>query len=309
MNKIFPWIVILAIAAGAYFSFEWAIGAAIHNRKVVQVPDISGKNLNDALSLLSPLHLGLSKEGEQYDKSFPAGTIVRQNPPKDMSVREGRIIRVTLSQGGESLFVPDLVGQPLRNAQMMLQNAGLNLGEIDRRPSLRFEKDMVMSTDPPGSQAVSKNALVNIIVSGGQPGAEVVLTPDFVGKNISEAKSWAAQHQVNVETREEADPFHAQGDVINQAPAADASIRLGETLTLVVNSAAGGGPPHIRYQLPQGDSDRDVRVVIIDSSGEREVFRKTQAPGTEVDVPAPVHGRGRARIFVNGVMAQEQQIQ
>ena len=102
----------------------------IHSRKVVLVPELSGKSVNDALNILGPLGLGLEKEGEtKFDKRFPAGTIVRQTPAAAMSVREGRIVRVTVSQGGETLFVPNLVGQPLRNTQTSLQNLGLNVGE------------------------------------------------------------------------------------------------------------------------------------------------------------------------------------
>ena len=41
-----------------------------------------------------------------------------------------------------------------------------------------------MATDPAASQAVTKNALVNLVVSGGQPEGDVLLTPDFVGKNV-----------------------------------------------------------------------------------------------------------------------------
>src|SRR5437870_3681250 len=140
-------LLFLLVAGLMYVSFEWAVDAIIHSRKVVMVPDLTGKPVTEALNLLGPLKLGITKESEQFDKRFPAGTIVRQVPPSGMMVREGRLVRITVSQGGETLFVPELVGQPLRQAQTSLQNVGLSVGEIDRRPSMRFEKDFVMSTD------------------------------------------------------------------------------------------------------------------------------------------------------------------
>src|SRR5205814_10482926 len=127
---------------------------------------------------------------------YPAGTILRQTPSAGMMVREGRMIKITLSQGGETLFIPDLAGQPFRNAQTMLQNAGLGVGEVDHRPSLRFEKEQVMATDPPSRAVVSKNALVNIVLSDGPPGSDVLLAPDFVGKTLTELKNWAATRQI-----------------------------------------------------------------------------------------------------------------
>ncbi|HVO33688.1 MAG TPA: PASTA domain-containing protein [Elusimicrobiota bacterium] len=310
-KRLIPAIFLGVALAVVYFSFDWAVGAAIHNRKVVMVPDVTGKSVMDALNLLGPLQLGVSKEGEQFDKRYPAGTVVHQNPPPGMMVREGRIIKITISQGGETLFVPDLVAQPIRNAQTMLQNVGLSLGEMDRRPSLRYEKDQVMSTDPAAGAVISKNGIVNLIVSDGPPGADVQLAPDFTGKTLSDAKTWAAAHQVNVTVREESDIGKAAGEILMQSPTADSPLHPGDPLVVVINTgAASADGPHIRFDVPpEGNSDRDIKIIIVDEAGEHEVFRHAQAPGSRIDIPVTAHGRARARIFVNGIMMEEQELQ
>ncbi len=314
IKKYGPYALAVFAIVVAYLCFDWAAGAAIHSRKVVLVPDLSSRAVNDALNVLSPLGLGLEKEGEQFDKRFPAGTIVRQTPAAGMTVREGRIIRVTVSQGGETLFVPNLIGQPLRNTQTALQNLGLSVGEIEHRPSLKLEKDMVLTTDPPGGSVVSKNGLVNLLLSDGPPGADVLLVPDFVGESVSKAKEWTSSHQILVSMRDEADISKREGEVLTQSPTGDTPIRVGDTLTLVVNhpgTISGDAAKGIRiyFEVPQGSSDRDIRVSVTDEAGEREVFRKSQAPGTKVDVRVQPKGHARARIFVNGVMVEEQQLQ
>ncbi len=295
-----------------YASFRWAIGAVVHSRQVVMVPDITGKPVADALTLLSQGRLGLIKDGEQYDKRFPAGTIVRQNPIAGMMVREGHVVKIALSQGGETLFVPDLSGQPFRNAQTALQNAGLGIGEVDRRPSMRFEKDQVMSTDPPAGAVTSKNALVSLVLSEGPPGSDVLLVPDFSGKSLTEAKNWASRNQIPVTVREESDISKRMGEIMMQAPTADSPIRGGDTLTLVVNTgmaSSSSSGPHVRYEVPPGSRDRDIRVLLIDETGETEIYRKTHAPGSRIDVPVHSKGRAKARILVNGILAEEQEIQ
>jgi serine/threonine-protein kinase len=300
---------VLAVLA-AYFSFTWAVGAIIHSRTVVMVPDLNGKSATDALTLLSQTHLGLLKEGEQFDKRYPAGTILRQNPPAGMMVREGRLIKITLSQGGETLFVPDLTSQPFRNAQTMLQNVGLGVGEVENRPSLRFEKDQVISTDPPSGAIVSKNALVNVVLSAGPPGADTLLAPDFIGKTLADVKSWAAEHQLTLAVREEADISKAPGEILMQAPMVDSPLHPGETLTVVSNTGAvAASGPHVHYEVPQGASDRDIRILVIDETGEREVYRKAEAPGSRIDFPVTVKGRARARVLVNGILVEEQDLQ
>ncbi len=311
IKRIAPILALCLAVAMMYYSFDWAVGAAIHNRRTVTVPDLSGKSVMDALTLLGPLQLGLNKEGEQFDKLHPAGTIVHQNPPGGMMVREGRVVKITLSQGGETLFVPDLVSQPLRNAQTSLQNLGLSLGEMDRRPSLRFDKDQVMATDPVAGSVVSKSSIINLVVSEGPPASDTQLMPDFVGKNASEARSWATSRQVPVTERSENDTTKPLGQILMQSPTADSPLRQGDPLTIVVNASGSGAEgPHIRYTVPSdGTNDRDIKISVVDETGEHEVFRHGQAPGSQIDVPATVHGRARAHIFVNGIMIEEQELQ
>jgi eukaryotic-like serine/threonine-protein kinase len=304
-------LLILALLLG-YLSLQWALGALIHSRPVVMVPELNGKSPADALNLLSSSRLAVLKEGEQFDKRFPAGTIVRQTPAAGVMVRQGHVVKITLSQGGETLFVPDLLGQPFRNAQTTLQNTGLGIGEVDHRPSLRFQKDEVMGTDPPAGSVVNKNALVNIVLSQGPPGSDVLLVPDFVGRQIAQVKSWGAQHQIPISVREEEDLARGPGEIILQSPVVDAALRPGDTLTVVVNTAsasAGARGPRIRYQVPQGSTDRDIRILVIDEAGEREVYRKAETPGNRIDLPVTVKGRARARILSNGILVEEQELQ
>src|ERR1700733_7262752 len=62
VRKLSPYVLDGIAVAIAYMGFDWAVGAAIHSRKVVLVPDISSKSVNDALNILSPLGLGLQKD-------------------------------------------------------------------------------------------------------------------------------------------------------------------------------------------------------------------------------------------------------
>src|SRR3989344_5883472 len=139
------------------FALNWAVKLAVHSQKDVVVPDLTSQSLYQALDVLSKLNLGLKQEGAEYNDQVPGGTVLRQQPPAGMSVREGKIIRVTLSQGGETIFVPDLSGQSLRSAEIALRLNNLSLGEVRGRPSLKYEKDVVVTQDPSPKAVVRKN--------------------------------------------------------------------------------------------------------------------------------------------------------
>ena len=75
------YVVLLSVLLLLYWMLDWGIEAVIHSRKVVVVPEISGRTVAQAMDLLTPTKLGLIKEGEQYDREAPVGTILRQAPP------------------------------------------------------------------------------------------------------------------------------------------------------------------------------------------------------------------------------------
>jgi len=102
-----------------YYFFYIAMESVIHHRKEVIVPDVKGKSALSALRLISENNLALKVSGFEFDDSVPVGTVLRQTPQAGMTVREHKIIRVVFSQGGASVFVPNLIGLPMRNAELL----------------------------------------------------------------------------------------------------------------------------------------------------------------------------------------------
>jgi len=168
-----------------------------------------------------------------------------------------------------------------------------------------------MVTDPPAQAIVSKGTLVSVIVSEGPPGSDTPLVPDFSGRLVSEAKRWAAQQGMTVSITEEAHLTRGAGEVVQQYPAPDSPYKSGDTFTLVVSAGnMDGREPgqHVIFDVPAGNTDKDVRVTLVDERGETEVYRKAHAPGSRVDISVQPQGRARARIFINGVMTEEQEL-
>ncbi|MBI4249264.1 MAG: PASTA domain-containing protein [Elusimicrobia bacterium] len=159
----------LFLAAVGYFSFHWAMEGLIHSKPERQIPDLRGRSVLAALDMLAPLKLGIRKEDEEFNDQVPIGAILRQYPEAGTIVREGKTVRVVIGQGGESVFVPSLIGLPLRNAEMLLRQRQLLLGEVSESFSLRVEKGFVLSQDPGAESSIEKNTMVNAVVSAGSP--------------------------------------------------------------------------------------------------------------------------------------------
>ena len=303
----------LALSLMTYFLFSWTMDTVIHNRKEVIVPDIQGKSAANALQLVSEGGLAMKIEGHEFNDSVPIGTVLRQAPSAGTAVREGKIIKVVFSQGGESVFTPNLIGLPLRNAELLLRQRQLLLGEVSEAYSLKAEKGTVLSQEPKAEMSVSKNTMVQAVVAAGIPPAGIVLMPDFRQKKIDETYQWAAGNKVEVKLIEDAASLFPGGTVIDQVPAADAVVADGSPVTLTVSSrksSAGREDKefHIHYAVSQSGSQRHIRIVAVSKRGDREIFNGLRDPGLNIDLDVPYGGADKVRIFVNGILVEEREV-
>ncbi len=285
----------------------------VHSRKDVMVPDFKGKSLGEAMTMTASMNLGIKKEGDEFAQNLPAGTIIRQNPLPGMTVKEGKIIKVTLSRGGEVLFVPSLTGQPVRTAEIAIRQAGLALGEEGTRFSLKVEKGDVISQDPQPGAIADKDSIVSLVVSAGRPPEGTLLVPDFSGKSIDEAKSWASSNKISLQIAEEKSTTAGAGTVLRQNPTPDQEITGGGTVSVVIASGqSSGNAPSIGrnfyYEIPQGGETRKVRITMLDDTGETEIFKGERAPGSKIEIPINARGAARARIYLNGILVEETDI-
>jgi len=305
-------IVAAVLAVVGYFAGGWAIEGAVHHRKQLKVPDLRGKSVASALDALGPAMLSLRKDGSEFDASVPPGAVLRQMPAPGTTVREGKTVRVILSHGGQSVFVPTVSGLPLRNAEMLLRQKELLLGQVSESYSLRVEKGVVINQDPAGEQSAAKHSLVNVVVSGGTPPPGIVLTPDLRQKTLEEARAWADAKGVDLEVTEDPESPFPRGTVIAQEPAPDAMVGSAARVKLTVSAqpadADGGAMRRLRYDVPQGVAESLVRIVVVDAAGEREVFNGLRKPGSRVDIAVPQRTAARARIFVNGILVEEKEL-
>jgi serine/threonine-protein kinase len=301
-----------ALLAFAYFALNWGLEGVIHSRRTQTVPDLKSRSIAAALDQLAPLNLGLRKTGVEFNASVPISSVLRQDPPAGTVVREGKTIRVVVAQGGQTVLAPAVIGLPLRNAEMMLRQSQLALGEVSESYSLKQDKGMVLSQDPKAEASVERDALINLVVSGGAPPAGVALMPDFLRKNVEEAQAWAAGAGAKLEIKTDSTSLFPHGTVMTQTPAADSVLSPDAKVQLLVSGRKGAAPTvaakTFKYELPQSGSESQVRIVVIDKYGERELFNGVRKPGTKVEVPVQETGGARVKIYMNGILVEERDL-
>lgn len=305
-------IIALLFAGVLLLCSNWVLNAFVHTRAEVPVPDITKKSLSNALDLLASSNLAVKKAGEEFAPDIPAGFIVRQVPGAGSIVREGRVIRVWVSEGKETIQMPNLVGMTLRNAQVLIRQSGLNTGTTAIIYSLTYEKGVVTAQSFPEGSPINKGDTINLTVSNGAPVTDILLMPDFRQKKLTDVTQWASQNDISVSTIEDADSLFPGGTIINQEPAIDTEISRGSSITVTVSrrkAEEGDTKIHrIHYEMAQGKNASRLRIVMIDQSGEREILNELRRPGSKVDIEVPYGGETKIRIYVNDILVREREL-
>ena len=315
-SKLIVILLVVVTAVFFFMLFDWTMSAVIHKRKEVMVPSISGKSVVEALDILSRYNLGVKKAAQEHHPDLPPGTVTRQDPPGGMIVREGKIVKVTISQGSELVFVPDIVGETMRRAELIVRKSNLTVGSVTELYSLRYEKDRVVTQKPEPNTIVNKNTEMELVVSLGEPVDGTILMPNFVGESVHDAKIWCEFNLIDYRITEE---FQSAppGTVVHQEPIPDTVLFGTAPVHMVVSkySAVTGaenreksfGMP-VHYDVPQGGREQKVRMVLMDEQGEREIYSKTHQPGSKIDLTVPTKGIARLRIFINNILVEEKEL-
>lgn len=304
-------LIALFLGTVAFFSFDWAFSALVHSRKEVKVPDITKKSVYSALDSLEAGNLALRKAGEEFQPDLPAGSIIRQLPPAGTVVREGKVIRVWISQGTESITVPEVTGMLLRNAELIIRQNSLTVGTKDTAYSLTVEKGNVISQEPAAQELATKGQTINLVVSLGEPTSATRLMPDFRQQKLSDVNLWASNANIEVQIAEDKDSMFPNGTIVKQSPAPDSEVAPGSTINITVSArpASEGEKMHrIHYELPQGKEANRVKIVVQDSIGEREILNEIKQPGSKIDLTVPYGGEATFRIYVDGILVREKEM-
>ncbi len=156
-----------------------ALRLALHAREV-PIPDLSGLTVAQASQAALHSGLDLNIENKFYSRTVPAGRILSQSPAAGSRVRKGWVLRVTESLGPQQVTIPDVVGEPVREASLDLRKASLDLGTLAHMDA-PGDTDMVLSQTPPPDAGVDQPR-VNLLLSAEGAGAsDSFEMPSFVG--------------------------------------------------------------------------------------------------------------------------------
>lgn len=209
-----------------------AMRVALRSREVV-LPDLRGHTVNEASATLGDAGVRLRVEDpRRLDPRIPAGQIVAQDPAPGVSIRMQRSVKVWISAGARKLTAPSLLGEAAREAEIRLQQDGLQVTSVDEIRAADYPIDAVIAQDPPPNTATDRVAL---LVNRGEQGATYVM-PDLIGVSGDRAADLLRSRGFRVAVVGQVlYPGIPPGIVVRQSPQGGFQIAPGEAISLEVS--------------------------------------------------------------------------
>src|SRR5207302_10913541 len=120
------------------------------------VPDVSGRSFDDAAGALRDLGL-VPVRADAFSDTVPKDKVIGTTPPASSSVDKGTRVTVTVSKGPDVVTVPDVFGRSVNDATKILQQAGLDVGQV-YGPG----KGRVFQTNPAAGSQAHRGSSVNL---------------------------------------------------------------------------------------------------------------------------------------------------
>ncbi|WP_103665315.1 PASTA domain-containing protein [Gracilimonas amylolytica] len=118
----------------------------------VQVPKVVDFSLRNAEIQLQ--NYGLKVGSRTYESNRFKNVVLRQSVPAGATVEKGTVVDLVISDGlGDRMVtLPEIVGLSLSEAQVKLREAGLNVGEVQFRPTRDVLPNTVLDFSPKQEQ-------------------------------------------------------------------------------------------------------------------------------------------------------------
>ena len=149
------------------------------------VPSVVNTSFDDATRTLARAGFKAERGESRFHPSAPGRTVLQQEPPAGSREKTGTVITLHISSGQRAATVPSVLGSTRQQAQIAIENAGLEMGRLEMQHSDR-PAGQVIATRPRAGEKLNLPARVDLVVSRGPATSEV---PNLIGQSLPQART------------------------------------------------------------------------------------------------------------------------
>lgn len=134
-----------------------------------KMPTVKGMYYRDAQNMLKDMKIQYETV-EEYDSEVDAGYIIMQEPSAETEITENVKVVLHISKGAEQKLVkvPNVTNMPLDEAEALLNENGLELGEVSSDFSSVYEEGYVINQGTVKDKEVLEGTEIDVTVSLGE---------------------------------------------------------------------------------------------------------------------------------------------
>jgi eukaryotic-like serine/threonine-protein kinase len=181
-------LLLVAILTWLFFS---SLNCLTRHGESKTVPSVTGKSFSEAKKILLAQGFDVVVQDSSYYDTLPKLSVVSQVPEGNTAVKINRTVYLRINRS-EPPYVnmPNLVGFSFRNAEMILKNAGLRIGDTSRKPD--FARNSILEQSYKGNTIIQGTKIkmgssVDLVLGDGV-GDRQFPVPVVVGMTYADAK-------------------------------------------------------------------------------------------------------------------------
>ena len=188
------WVNLLAglvLALVLFFLLLSSLKCLTGHGRAISVPSVAGKPYEEAYGILRKAGFSVDIQDSVYVDTLAPMTVIKQIPEADEVVKSNRNVYLVVSRAVPPLVeMPNLVGYSFRNAEMVLRNLDLRIGDTSFKPD--FAKNAVLEQRyngqpiQPGT-SIRKGSVISLVLGDGIGNREFNV-PDLMGMTFCEAR-------------------------------------------------------------------------------------------------------------------------
>lgn len=188
MKKIFKIGKVLyfyTILLSSLFLFFKCYEYYFFNELFIKIPNVVDVKYEDAKKI-EKKGLKLKIMGE-VSSTKAVGLICKQTPYPSSLIKRGSNIKVFISKGIRRIEVPNIIEESLDDAQKILKNRNILIGNIDFVFNENIDFNKIISTDPEEGTLIATNKRIALLVSKGSRN-KITFIPDVIGLDFEKVQ-------------------------------------------------------------------------------------------------------------------------
>lgn len=306
----------LAFIFVAGISAYLSLTLIIKSEDTVIVPNLEGKDVVYALELLTELELNTKVRGSEYTNDVPKNYVIFQEPQPGAEIKKGRDVKIILSKGPKTLFMPNLLALSIQQADILLEENGMCQGELSRTYHSRVEKDHVIAQVPAQGAMISRGECVDVLVSmGARPRAFKM--PDLTGLTLEDALQSIEKVELVIgEIKSAFQKNKPRNSIVKQSPIPGDRVIALNPVSLLINREPQKEKPGqlhgqatgslFSYRLDSGFLKRRIRVSLNSAGFTNDLFDDFVKAGEEIWLLIPRDQEATVFLYENDRLIKTQ---